>query len=81
MTTVNVSFPKQLLKAMDAIAKRKSCSRSELLRVATRLYIERQQRWEQLSRFWQGEARRLKLKPEDVDRMIAEVRRSNGRAS
>ena len=43
--TVNLSFQDTLLKEIDAEAKRESRSRSELLREASRLYIQRQMRW------------------------------------
>jgi predicted transcriptional regulator len=75
VVTVNVSFPKQLLKAMDAIAKQQSRSRSELLRTAVLMYVERRKRWERLTSFWQAEAKRAGLKPKDVPRLIAEYRR------
>ena len=74
--TVNVSFPRQLCKTMDAVAKREARTRSELLREAVRLYVERKRRWEQLLTFWRCEARRRGLQPEDVETAIADYRRS-----
>ncbi len=74
--TVNVSFPKQLLRMMDAVAKREARSRSELLRAAVRAYVERRQRWDHLLTFWRGEARRTGMKPEDIDTLIAKSRRT-----
>lgn len=41
MTTFSVSFPKALLRRLDRVAKREKRSRSELLRVAVLMYIER----------------------------------------
>ncbi len=73
-TTVNVSLPSSLLKAMDRVAKQEARNRSELLREAIRQYVERKRRWEQLFTFWQQEARRAKLTPADVEQAIAEVR-------
>lgn len=46
--TVNISFQDELLSNIDRIAKRESRSRSELLREAARLYIERKERWNQI---------------------------------
>ncbi|MBW1939167.1 MAG: ribbon-helix-helix protein, CopG family [Deltaproteobacteria bacterium] len=43
--TVNISFQDRLLANIDRIAKRESRSRSELLREAARIYIERKERW------------------------------------
>ena len=73
--TVNVSFPRPLLKAMDSVAKREARSRSGLLRQAVRMYVERKTRWERLTAFWQQEARRAGLRPDDVPGLIAEARR------
>ena len=43
--TVNISFQERLLADIDRIAQRESRSRSELLREAARIYIERKERW------------------------------------
>ena len=77
--TVNVSFPKQLLEAMDRVAQQEARSRSELLREAARAYIERKQRWERIFALGQAHAKQLGLKLEDVDTLIAEHRRETGR--
>ena len=74
MSTVNVSFPKQLLREIDAAAKRESRSRSELLRAASRIYIDRRQRWDHLLASLRSEAKRRGLRPEDVETAIAEAR-------
>ena len=74
MSTVNVSFPKQLLKEIDAVAKREARSRSELLRAATRIYIDRRQRWDQLLASLRSDAKRRGFRPEDVETAIAEDR-------
>jgi Arc/MetJ-type ribon-helix-helix transcriptional regulator len=81
MATVNVSFPNPLLKAMDATAHKESRSRSELLRAAVSLYLERKERWERLLGFWRAEAKRMGLKPEDVNTWVAEYRREHRRKS
>jgi CopG family transcriptional regulator/antitoxin EndoAI len=46
--TVNISFQDKLLANIDRVAKRESRSRSELLREAARIYIERSTRWNQI---------------------------------
>jgi metal-responsive CopG/Arc/MetJ family transcriptional regulator len=46
--TVNISFQDRLLSNIDRIARRESRSRSELLREAARIYIERKQRWNKI---------------------------------
>ena len=44
-TTVNISFQEKLLSDIDQLAKSERRSRSELVREAARLYIERKKRW------------------------------------
>jgi metal-responsive CopG/Arc/MetJ family transcriptional regulator len=46
--TVNISFQDRLLANIDRVAQRESRSRSELLREAARIYIERKERWNQI---------------------------------
>ncbi|MBI3010975.1 MAG: ribbon-helix-helix protein, CopG family [Candidatus Omnitrophica bacterium] len=79
--TVNVSFPKQLFKTLDAVAQQEARTRSELLREAVRMYVERKRRWEKLLGFWRREARRLGLKPENVETAISDYRASQRAAS
>jgi len=43
-STVNISFREDLLNEIDEVARSESRSRSELLREAARLYIERKKR-------------------------------------
>ena len=43
-STVNISFREDLLKEIDEIARTESRSRSELVREAARMYIERKKR-------------------------------------
>ena len=47
-TTVNISFQGSLLADIDKIARVESRSRSELLREAARLYIDRKRRWNRI---------------------------------
>lgn len=70
----NVSFPRRLLKAIDSVAKREARSRSELLRAASLMYVERRRRWDHLTTYFRSEAKRRKLQPQDVERMISEHR-------
>ena len=46
--TVNISFQDILLADIVRIAQRESRSRSELLHEAARIYIERNERWNQI---------------------------------
>ena len=75
--TLNISFPKQLIKTMDRLAREEARSRSELLREAVRMYVERKRRWRQIFSFWREEARRARLGPEDIGTLVTEVRGRN----
>ncbi len=77
IATVNISFSKQLLKDIDAVAQEEARSRSELLREATRMYIERKRRWKNIFAFGRSEAKRLGLQPADIERAIQRVRVMN----
>jgi metal-responsive CopG/Arc/MetJ family transcriptional regulator len=74
LSTVNISFPKSLLRSIDEVAREEIRSRSELLREAMRLYIERKRRLNRTFAFWRGEAKASGLKPSDVGKAIARVR-------
>ncbi len=45
-STVNISFRRELLEEIDDVARAESRSRSELIREAARMYIERKRRWD-----------------------------------
>lgn len=74
VATVNISFPKDLLKAIDAVALEESRTRSDLLREATRIYIERKRRLSRMFSFWKREAK--DLTPASVEKAIQKVRRA-----
>ncbi len=75
--TVNISFQPELLAAIDAEAAREARSRSELLREAARLYVERQRRWESV--FALGDQVGQGLSEADVAEEIAAARRDRQR--
>lgn len=72
--TVNISFPRALLKAMDVLAEQEARSRSEVLRDAARMYIERKERWQSLFAFGKRHAKTHKIKPEELELSINEYR-------
>ena len=49
--SINIAFNKNLLSKIDRIAIEESRSRSELIREAARLYIERKSRWKKIVNF------------------------------
>lgn len=68
--TVNLSFQPSLLKAIDKVATKESRSRSELLREAARMYIERRQKWDDVFSLGDKVSRRKKLSPSDIAKEI-----------
>ena len=74
-STVNISFRSDLLEAIDDVAKAESRSRSELIREAARMYIERKRRWDALFEFGSSKASSQNLSEEDVLSEIANARK------
>lgn len=72
--TVNISFQDSLLTEIDAEANRESRSRSELLREAVRLYVQRQKKWADVFAVGDKQSARLGLTATDVNREIRTVR-------
>lgn len=73
-TTVNISFQTDLLADIDAEAKREARSRSELLREAARLYVERQRRWDSIFSLGDATTRKYNLTETDIREEIAAFR-------
>ncbi len=76
-STVNISFQKSLLSKIDNIARKESRTRSELIREAARIYIERKKRWKEIFAFGSKQAKALKLKKQDVVNAIKSYRKAN----
>jgi CopG family transcriptional regulator / antitoxin EndoAI len=74
VATINLSIPKQMLSEVDAEAKRECRSRSELVREALKIYLERRECWDDIFEFGQKLARRKGLAPKDVEVAIRETR-------
>jgi metal-responsive CopG/Arc/MetJ family transcriptional regulator len=72
--TVNISFQDALLKEIDAEARRESRSRSELLREAARIYVQRQNRWENIFALGDTVSKKSNLSESDIEAEIAAVR-------
>jgi CopG family transcriptional regulator/antitoxin EndoAI len=73
-STVNISFNKVLLAEIDKTAKQEARTRSELIREAARLYIDRKSRWERIFAFGSRQVQRLGLRGEDVEDEIKKSR-------
>jgi CopG family transcriptional regulator / antitoxin EndoAI len=74
-TTVNISFKDGLLKEIDKIAREESRSRSELIREATRAYIEKKNRWNNIFSFGSNQASKLNLTTENIVEEIQKYRK------
>lgn len=75
--TVNISFQESLLNEIDRTAQKEHRSRSEFLREAARLYIQRQQQWEELFRLGDEITETKQLKVRDVEDEINAARQNN----
>ena len=74
--TVNISFQKDLLKKIDKIAKDESRTRSELIREAARMYIEKKSKWKEIFDFGDSIQKIKNLSESDILNEIKTVRKS-----
>jgi CopG family transcriptional regulator/antitoxin EndoAI len=68
-----LSLPPKLLREAERVARREGRTKSELLREALRRYVA-DSRWKELQEFGRSQARKLKIKESDVERLVAETR-------
>ena len=73
-STVNISFRQDLLNQIDEVARTESRSRSELVREAARLYIERKRRMDAVIESIRETVRERGITEEDVAAEVAAVR-------
>ena len=73
-STVNISFREDLLKQIDDVAQTESRSRSELVREAARMYIERKRRMDAVIESIRETVRQHGITEEDVAAEVAAVR-------
>ena len=74
--TVNISFQDGLLREIDKAAKTETRSRSEFLREAARVYINRKERWAGIFAMGQQIAKEKSVTSDDVAREITAYRKS-----
>ena len=72
-STVNISFQEKLLSQIDEIAQNESRTRSELIREATRLYIEKKLQWESVFALGAKAGAKVKMSEE---MLMAEIKAS-----
>jgi metal-responsive CopG/Arc/MetJ family transcriptional regulator len=78
--TFNISFPKTLVRQIDAKASEQFGSRSDFLRAATIQYLRNEAEWELI--FREGQKIGTQIKPraaEEVADAITTTRRQSGR--
>ncbi len=80
-TTVNISFQESLLSDIDRVARKESRTRSELLREAARMYIERKRRWDRIFAYGKSKVAENRLTQGDIGREIAAYRKQRRRKS
>ena len=73
-STVNIAFQKDLLKEIDKAAKNEFRSRSEFIREAARLYLDRRKRWDDIFSLGDKQRTGLGLKEEDIEAEIKKLR-------
>ncbi len=76
-STVNISFNKNLLKQIDKIAKEESRTRSELIREAARLYIERKSKWLDIFDYAKKHVLKKNISDDDILSEIKKYRKEN----
>ena len=74
ISTVNISFNSSLLSRIDKVAKKESRTRSELIREASRMYIERKKKWDSLFNYGAKIAAKGNISEKDIAKEIKAVR-------
>ncbi len=73
--TLNIALPKDLVKRVDMVAKKEYRNRSELIREALRIYMERRSAWNKIFEAGEKAARRIGIKSEEeVDKIVYKFR-------
>lgn len=71
----NIVLPKELVRKVDAVAKKEYRNRSELIREAARVYLERRMEWDELFAYGRAAGKKLGItSEEDVNRIVSEYR-------
>jgi len=76
VSTVNISFQEDFLLQIDKVANDESRTRSELIREAVRLYIDRKKEFERIFKIGEQIGSTLEISEEDVMEEIKAHRRA-----
>lgn len=74
--TVNISFQSDLLKAIDRLAEDEARSRSELIREAARMYIEKKSKWNSIFTCGDAVQSEISLNEDDIVAEIKKIRKA-----
>jgi metal-responsive CopG/Arc/MetJ family transcriptional regulator len=74
VSTVNISFQEELLDQIDIIAKKEARTRSELIREAARIYIEKKKKWESIFAYGESISSKYNFSENDVNEEIQKYR-------
>jgi len=77
VATVNISFQEDLLGQIDRVAKNEARTRSELIREAARVYIEKKKKWESIFTYGESLSSKYKFTENDVNEEIEKYRKEN----
>lgn len=72
--TINLSIPKPLLLMIDRQAKNEARTKSGLIQEAIRSYLNRQGAWEKIFAVGRRQAKKLKIKPNQIEKIIDDYR-------
>lgn len=73
--TLNISLPKELVKKVDQLANKEYRNRSDLVRQALRIYLERRMAWDKIFEAGEKAAKRMGIKnEEEIDKIVYEFR-------
>jgi metal-responsive CopG/Arc/MetJ family transcriptional regulator len=76
VATVNISFQEDLLSQIDMIARNEARTRSELIREAARIYIERKKKWESIFAYGESLSSKYNFTEDDVNKEIQKYRKN-----
>jgi len=79
VATVNISFQEDLLGQIDRIAKNEARTRSELIREAARIYIEKKKKWESIFAYGESLSSKYKLTENDINEEIQNHRKEKSK--
>lgn len=73
--TFNIALPKELVKRVDEQAKKEYRNRSELIREALRIYIEKRTAWDKIFKTGKKVTKKMGIASEaEVNRIVYEFR-------